>query len=192
MEENIVTIGVPLSLFEVVMESPFMDIDVFNGDETFTLKIDSFSLAEYYRTFYTDNIESGSPLNEDNMFIPLYIDVKDKKLLNPKEAKDIGFLQKVESNIVYFDLGNGEEKTEILNIKRSDIEDYLFDNKGITINTFSGSVYFSVDYLSIVLSNKKFENIDSFPFLINDKAEILGVLWEPDFDGNSEIQLIKI
>lgn len=189
---NIITFGIPLVVFETFLSISNSKVAVHYDNEVYDINIDIQKANEYYNKFYTSQIIDNIVIDDNLHFIPIYFDIDNNYVLLVTEAEELGLVSNMESNILYFDAGNGEEKAELIYLSRNYIENQLLDNNGFTIPTMFGSVYFSIDYLVIVLSNSKLDDIDKLPFLINKDGKILGVLIEPKFEENTNLELLKI
>lgn len=190
--EQVISFGIPLVLFEYFLQSGYGELDIEYDNDYFNITLNSDILNDYYNTFYISQISNESLVNDENFHIPIFVDKEKKEVLSILEAKKNGAISNLNSNIAYFQFEEGEEKTEILEFSREYLENSIMDQAGFSINTSFGSVYFSVDYITIVLSKKEFQNFENFPFLIREDSSIFGVLVEANLEEGNSVELIKI
>jgi len=191
-ETNIVPLGIPLELFEEFLSDGVAKMEIAYGDEIFDLDIDNDLLIDYYNKFYLLELSNECEIIDGNHYIPIYVNMETKNVLSILELEKSKSIFKTTSNIVYFDFGNGEEITEIINFPKKVIENSLFNQTGFTINCSFGSVYFSITYMSLVLSNQEIGENKNIPFLIRKDCSIAGVLNEPKMEVGAQVELIKI
>lgn len=195
MEGNVIIGQISINLCDEIMcSNEDSQIEFFTEDGKSTvILINRFNLEEYYNKFYASLEETTSNINDDEILLPLYIDVKSKKLMGLSYIDEMvknNELKELDIYNISLDFGEGSVDYIIIDITKSIIEKAIINNSGLTANLDNGTVYFPVDLLSLIFNTKEIVESKSVAFMFDEEISFKGILLEANLESGQKVRII--